>query len=32
MCYGMGKASLDIMTKVLAVELGSTGIRVNNIK
>jgi NAD(P)-dependent dehydrogenase (short-subunit alcohol dehydrogenase family) len=32
MCYGMAKASLDIMTKVLAVELGSTGIRVNSIK
>jgi len=28
----MAKASLEMMTKVLAVELGPIGIRVNNVK
>jgi enoyl-[acyl-carrier-protein] reductase (NADH) len=32
MCYEVGKASLDIMAKVLVVELGQNNIKVNNIK
>jgi enoyl-[acyl-carrier-protein] reductase (NADH) len=28
----MAKASLDMMAKILAIELGPSGVRVNNIK